>query len=250
MKKALLVASVGTTVPEADQSCILPIEAALQNAFPDHKIFRAFTSRIIRKKLNEQKVSISSPEEAISRLTREGYDDITIVPTHLLPGTEYNSLCAACSGHRILKPLLWNENDLDWMANLTADLFWQEGKPILLAGHGSDSLADNIYSRLRRRLPENVFLACLKGEHTLKTLLPSLDALPHREILLMPLMMVAGKHVRDDLIEGPGSWKEILEARELHVHIFGQGLGSLPAVQHRFVQRVSAALHQSPNHHS
>ena len=242
MKKALLVASVGTTIPEADQNCIRPIEIALEKAFAEHRVFRAFTSRIICRRLSEQGVGIDSPEAAITRMTSEGYDDITVLPTHLLPGTEYDRLCAACSGHRILRPLLWDENSLDWMVNLITDIYSNEQKPILLAGHGSDSIANSIYSRLSSKLPENIFLACLKGECSLDSLFPALDTLPGKEILLMPLMIVAGMHVRNDLFEGSDSWKEILEHRGLHVHTFSNGLGSLPSIQQRFIDQVSAAF--------
>ena len=238
MNKALIVVSVGTTLAEADKRCILPIEEALQQAFPDRRVVRAYSSRMIRRKLQERGIRIESPEEASSRLFSEGYRDIIFASTHIIPGAEYDALLSSAGNFRVSEPLLVSEADLNRISDILASIADEEGRNILLMGHGSDHYADNIYSRLQDILDGKVFLACLKGERTFERLLPSLKALNEKKITLMPLMLVAGKHVQDELAASDTSWKTALESIGFDVRVRMQGLGELPAIRQIIVEKA------------
>lgn len=240
MKKAILAVSFGTSYAEVEQSCIRPVEDALRAASPEYDVYRAFTSRIIMRKLCGQGVIIESEKEALARLNAEGYDEIIVVPTHIIPGHEYEKVCAAATGYRTSKPLLSEEADLDWMAGVLSEIASEENRPLLLMGHGTDHAANEVYARLRAKLAGNVFLACVEGECSLEQLLPELDALSEKTLTLMPLMLVAGDHARNDLAgDEDDSWKSILTARGFDVHVRMQGLGALKDVQQRFVDKAS-----------
>ena len=51
-------------------------------------------------------------------------------------------------------------------------------------------------------------------------------------------MLVAGDHARNDLAGDGDSWKSTLEAMGFDVRTRLQGLGALPEVQQRFVEKV------------
>ena len=51
MQKAIIAVSFGTTHADAEESCIRPVERALAEAYPDWDIHRAWTSRIIARRL-------------------------------------------------------------------------------------------------------------------------------------------------------------------------------------------------------
>ena len=69
--KALLVVSFGTSYPETCERTIAAIEADLAAAFPDRQLYRAWTSRIIRRKVKEKTgVSIDSVAEAMEMTER------------------------------------------------------------------------------------------------------------------------------------------------------------------------------------
>ena len=53
-KKALLVVSFGTSYAETRKLTIEAIEQDLKAAFPDRTFYRAWTSRMIKKKLLER----------------------------------------------------------------------------------------------------------------------------------------------------------------------------------------------------
>ena len=93
--KALLVVSFGTSYPETCERTIAAIEADLAAAFPDRRLYRAWTSRVIRRKVKEKTgVSIDSVAEAMERMVRDGVQDVLVQPTHLLIGEEYATLGA------------------------------------------------------------------------------------------------------------------------------------------------------------
>lgn len=236
MKKTLLALSFGTSYPDAEESCIAPVERALSRAFPDWTVCRAYTSRIIVRKLRERGVPVESETEALNRLRGEG--PVAIASTHIIPGEEYERAAALAEAFKISEPLLANDADLRWMAALLAGIAREEGHPLLLMGHGTAHAANEVYLRLKAYLPEDVFIACVEGSMTLDDILPALEALPEKCLTLMPLMLVSGDHARNDLAGEEDSWKSVLEARGFDVRTRLQGLGALPEVQQRFVEKV------------
>ena len=243
MKQAILTVSFGTSIPEAERSCIRPVEEAVRRAFPEWEMRRAFTSRIIMRKMKARGEAVDSETEALERLRADGFDSIVVAPTHIIPGEEYGRVCAAAEGWRISEPLLANDGDLDWMAGVLAGVAREEGRALLMMGHGTEHAADEIYARLRERLPEDVFLACVEGAHSLETALPALERLPERKITLAPLMLVAGDHARNDMAgNGEDSWRSVLTARGFDVRIRLQGLGALESVRQRFVEKIRKVM--------
>lgn len=176
MKKAMGVISFGTAYADADESCIRPVERALEKAFPERDVYRAFTSRGIVRKLRERGSAVESETELLGRLRSEGYDDIVIVPTHIIPGTEYDRLRQAADGLVAAEPLLADEDDERWLAALLEDIADCEGRMLLVMGHGSDSAADAAYARVQMQLSDRVLIACVEGERTLESVLPALEA--------------------------------------------------------------------------
>lgn len=247
MKKAILTISFGTSYSEAAQRCILPVERALGAAFPGWPVLRAYTSRMIVRKLRSLGQQIELENEAIARLRQAGCERLCLASTHIIPGEEYELARASAGTLPLSEPLLYSEDDLNWMAELLRLLAREEGRPLLMMGHGTEHAADNIYVRLREKLPRGqVFLACVEGAHTLDSVLPDLLALPGRKISLMPLMLVAGDHAQNDLAgDAPDSWKSILQSLGFEVQVRLQGLGALEPVQRRLVEKVRKILPES-----
>ena len=117
-KKAVVVISFGTSYAEAEKA-IINIENKIQEAFPEHDFFRAFTSGMIIKKLKRTKdIHIGNPEEVLGQLAAEGYEEVVCQPTHIINGEEYDKMCRMIQKHsesfRSLKvgaPLLTEEDD-------------------------------------------------------------------------------------------------------------------------------------------
>ena len=243
MKRAIVAVSFGTTHEDAERRAILPLEEALRQAFPGWEVRRAWTSRIIARVLARRCTPVENEAEAVARLRAEGCERIALASTHIIPGEEYGRIRDAAGGLPVSAPLLNTEDDLRWMAALLGRLAAEEGRTLLVMGHGTDHAADETYARLRALLPDSVRLACVEGAHRLEEALPGLEAAPDRRLTLMPLMLVAGDHAKNDLAgDGEDSWKRRLEARGFDVRPRLQGLGELEEVRQRFVEKVRAVV--------
>lgn len=239
MKKAIVAVSFGTTHRDAEASCICPVEAALSAAFPDWEIRRAWTSRIIARRLAARGEAVENETEALERLRSEGYERIAFVPTHMIRGQEYERVTAVAAGLPVSAPLLDTGEDLKWMAALLDGIATAEGRTLLVMGHGTDHAADATYARLRAALTDRVKLACVEGRHALDGVMDELEAVPGRALTLMPLMLVAGDHAKNDLAGDEGdSWKNRLESRGFDIRLRLEGLGASVAVQQRFVEKA------------
>lgn len=243
MKKAVGIVSFGTSYREAELSCIRPVEQAIAQAFPDRDAFRAFTSRIIARNIKRRGENVENEQELLERLKSEGYEDILLVTTHIIPGFEYEKLSRMATDYRLSEPLIACQDDERWMAQLLEEIAAEAGRTLLVMGHGTEHAADVIYARIQQRLSGNVFIGCAEGERTLEAILPELERLEKKQVVLMPMMLVAGDHARNDLAgDDEDSWKSVLTARGFDVRVRMQGLGALKAVQERYVEKAAAAL--------
>ena len=235
--KALLAVSFGTTVPGAE-AAIAHTEAALREASPAREFRRAYTSRIICRKLAREGRPVPTPEEALEELGAGGVRDVLIQPTHLTPGDEYDKLCRIAEGYRarfetmrIAKPLISSPEDLLAVADaVLAHYPPQENQALLLMGHGSEHIANMIYPALqtafRLRGASRVFVGTVEGWPELADCLTFLRRSPCRSVLLAPLMLVAGDHAQNDMAgEEPDSWKSLLEAEGFEVRCHLEGIG-------------------------
>jgi len=99
-------------------------------------------------------------------------------------------------------------------------------------------------------LPESVgrgdiLVGAIEGWPGLDELLPVLERQGAERVILAPLLLTAGAHVREDIAgPGPESWKSRLEAAGLTVHPVLEGLGRLPQVQGLYVRRLEQLLEE------
>lgn len=241
MKKALVCVSFGTSHLDALERGIAPIERALAAAFPDYELHRAFTSPTIRRKLRAGGMPIMSLPEKLEALRAEGDVDIRVVATNVIGGDEYSRLLRDAAGLPVSRPLLDADGDYAALAALFDGIAEASGRTLLLMGHGTEGTRNAPYRRLAELLGENARLACVEGDFGLEELLPELNRRADRRLLLMPMMIVAGDHAKNDLAgDAPDSWKSILTAAGFDVATRLDGLGGLPEIQRMFVAKAAA----------
>jgi len=251
MKEAVLIVSFGTTHLDTLEKTIAAVERDVQTAYPELTCRRAFTSGIVRSRLWAQSgIRADSVEEAFSRLAAEHFTRVTVQPTLLIPGEEYDLLrrdvlrCAGDLEVRIGLPLLWDDADCAAIADLLHNAYpTGEGGVLLAMGHGTGHSADGIYDRLlahlRRRGAE---LCTVEGSIGFDRAIETMCARPERRARLVPLLLVAGDHSKNDMAgDGPESLKSRLQAAGFTVECTLRGLGELSAVRARYLRRIAAA---------
>ena len=243
MKQAIAVVSFGTTVPRA-MSAIEGIERAAARRC-GQTVFRAFTSHFVRKRLRERDhIDIPDPRTLFTRLIQQGYSSILCLPTHVIPGIEYEALLADAAAFpqvRVAKPLLWSEADYVTCVHALMHSIppRADGEALVLMGHGTEHFANAAYCQLehtfRTQGYANVYVGTVEGYPTLAHILPQLHAAGIQTVLLAPFLTVAGDHAQNDLAgDAPDSWKSQLEADGFAVRTQLKGLGELPEIAEIF----------------
>ncbi|MBR3130123.1 MAG: sirohydrochlorin cobaltochelatase, partial [Clostridia bacterium] len=85
----LLVVSFGTSFNDSRAEDIGGIEAALQAAYPDWSVRRAFTAQIIINHVQARDGEfIDNMDQALERAVSNGVRNLVVQPTHLMQGAE------------------------------------------------------------------------------------------------------------------------------------------------------------------
>lgn len=255
MKQALIAASFGTSVPEA-LPAIEAVEAALAGAAPEMTCSRIFTSSIIRKILAGRGTGIESLEQALERLSSEGYERVAVQPTHLLYGIEYDKIQKTAEEYRgrfqqllLGKPLVADEGDLCALAACVAESYRPREGALVLLGHGTSHFSNMIYPAFQTALRilgmENGYVGTVEGWPGFDEVLDQLRKSGTSKVKLAPLMLVAGEHAQKDMASpGPESFKSRLEREGFQVECHMDGLGLLPGVCQLYVRHLRELLSQ------
>ena len=229
-KKALMIVSFGTSFDEA-MPAIVNIEETCRKAFPDYDFYRAFTSGMIIRKLKKTKnIVIDNPQEVMEKLAAQGYEEVLCQPTHIINGMEYEKMMGMLAPYkdripviRAGKPLLTEEEDYRKacqivMQELSRPLHKDEA--FVLMGHGTEHYANSAYCQFENMLRdlgyENTYVGTVEGFPGLDYVIRRMKIRGIRKVYLMPLMIVAGDHARNDLAGAEAdSWDSLLQAEGL-----------------------------------
>lgn len=252
MRKCILVVSFGTTHLDTLEKTICAVERSIQAAYPEIPCFRAFTSPTVRRRLLAQHgIAVDSVEEALTKLEVQGFTHVTVQPTLLLPGEEFDKLHAAVLNGAgkmetaIGLPLLWQDADIAALAKTVKESYPVPEDTILLAmGHGTSHTADSVYHRLRGVMNRmGMELCTVEGSIDFVHAREALLSQPKRKVHLVPALLVAGEHSKNDMAgDAPDSLKSILTEAGFAVSFTLRGLGELEAVQKAFCERIGGCL--------
>ena len=257
-EKELLVVSFGTSFNDSRRLTIGGIERALQKAFPDWSVRRAFTSQIIidHVKSRDGEV-IDNVSEALDRAVENGVKTLVVQPTHLLHGYEYTDLvnelaeyADAFESITVGEPLVNSAEDFSMTAAVLADVTasYNDGKTaIVYMGHGTEAESNEIYAKMQQLMKdagyENYFIGTVEAEPSLEDVLALVQAGSYERVVLRPMMIVAGDHANNDMAGAEeDSWKSVFEAAGYEVECVLQGLGQSSVVQQMFVRHTAEAM--------
>ena len=121
----LLVVSFGTSFNDSRTEDIGGIEKALQKAYPDWSVRRAFTAQIIINHVQARDgEKIDNMDQALQRAVDNGVKNLIVQPTHLMHGAEYDELSEAVASYSdkfesvsIAEPLLGEVGSADDSVN-------------------------------------------------------------------------------------------------------------------------------------
>ena len=276
----ILVVSFGTSFNNSRAEDIGGVEKALQAAYPDWSVRRAFTAQIIINHVQARDdEKIDNMDQALERAVDNGVKNLVVQPTHLMHGAEYDELTEAVENYKdkfesvkIAEPLLGevgadetaiNEDKAVVAEAITAeavktagfdslDAAKEEGTAFVFMGHGTSHTAKISYSQMQAQMEqlgyENVFIGTVEGEPedtACEAVIEKLKDAGYKKVILRPLMVVAGDHANNDMAgDDDDSWKSQFEASGVFDSIDTQiaGLGEIDAIQQFYVAHTQAAI--------
>lgn len=279
-EKELLVVSFGTSFNDSRAQDIGGIEKALQAAYPDWSVRRAFTAQIIINHVQARDgEKIDNMDQALQRAVDNGVKHLVIQPTHLMHGAEYDELCAAAESYKdkietieIAEPLLGEVGQDGSTTNadkkavaeaLTTEAVKAAGYESLedaakdstafvFMGHGTSHAAAVTYTQMQTQMEElaygNVYIGTVEGkpaETACEAVIERIKEAGYQKVVLRPLMVVAGDHANNDMAgDDEDSWKSQFLASRAFDTVTCQigGLGGIPAIEQIYVEHTAAVI--------
>lgn len=278
----LLVVSFGTSFNDSRTEDIGGIEKALQKAYPDWSVRRAFTAQIIINHVQARDgEKIDNMDQALQRAVDNGVKNLIVQPTHLMHGAEYDELSEAVASYSdkfesvsIAEPLLGEVGSADDSVNSdkeavakavtseavktagyeSLDAAKEDGTAFVFMGHGTSHTAKISYSQMQNQMNalgyDNVFIGTVEGEPedtACEAVIEKIQEAGYKKVVLRPLMVVAGDHANNDMAgDDDDSWKSQFEASGVFDSIETQiaGLGQIPVIQDLYVSHTHAAMEE------
>lgn len=278
----ILVVSFGTSFNNSRAADIKGIEDALQAAYPDWSVRRAFTAQIIINHVQARDgEKIDNVNQALDRAVNNGVKNLIVQPTHLMHGAEYDELIGELDNYKdqfesvqVAEPLLGEVGADATVINadkkavaeiLTAeavktagydslDAAKEDGTAFVFMGHGTSHTAKVSYSQMQTQMQElgydNVFIGTVEGEPEETACEAVIDAAAeagYTKVILRPLMVVAGDHANNDMAgRDEDSWLSMFKASGKFDSVDTQiaGLGEIEGIQQIYVEHTADAMNQ------
>ena len=276
----LLVVSFGTSFNDSRVKDIKGIEDALQAAYPDWSVRRAFTAQIIINHVQARDgEKIDNMQQAMDRAVANGVKNLIVQPTHLMHGAEYDEMMEMIDDYRdkfesvaVAEPLLGEvgadatviNEDKEAVAKAvtaeavatagydSAEAAAKDGTAFVFMGHGTSHTAKISYSQMQTAMQtlgyDNVFIGTVEGEPestSCENVIEAVKAAGYTKVVLRPLMVVAGDHANNDMAGADeDSWLSQFEASGAFDSVDCQiaGLGGVADVQQLYVAHTKAAI--------
>ena len=276
----LLVVSFGTSFNDSRVKDIKGIEDALQAAYPDWSVRRAFTAQIIINHVQARDgEKIDNMQQAMDRAVANGVKNLIVQPTHLMHGAEYDEMMEMIDSYRdkfesvaVAEPLLGEvgsdatviNSDKEVVAKAVTeaavkdagyeslDAAAAEKVAFVFMGHGTSHTAKVSYSQMQTTMQtlgyDNVFIGTVEGEPedtACEAVIEKIKEAGYTKVVLRPLMVVAGDHANNDMAgDDADSWLSQFKAAGCFDSVDTQiaGLGEIADVQQIYIDHTKAAI--------
>ncbi len=258
-KEAILMVVFGTSVPKA-MKAFDGIEAKMKKTFPGVHLQWAYTSKIIRDKLRKEGKDLDDPVVALGKLLDDNFTHIVVASFHTLPGVEFHDLCrdvtaframSGMHGRRILvsRPLLASRDNMERTVKALLKNVPKNRKPddaVVFMGHGSEHHpGDAVYAAMNywaQDIDPRLYIGTVEGQPQLQDIVSKLKKAGVKKVYLMPFMLVAGDHARNDMCgDEDESWKSVLKKAGFKVECILKGTGEMPEVVDIWADNIKKA---------
>lgn len=223
-KVGILLVAFGSSEASAQVS-FENIDKKVKAACPGISVRWAYTSSIIRKKLEKQGKELDSPETALAKMMDEKFTHVAVQSLHTISGEEYHDLIRSVGAFKAMGgfqkivlgyPLLATQEDMQRavdgiMATIPKER--KKNEAVVLMGHGTPHPSNAFYAALMFQLQlkdPNIFVGTVEGYPDVNLIKDLMLSKKMKKAYLVPFMSVAGDHAKNDMAgDEPDSWKSI-----------------------------------------
>ena len=245
----LLVVSFGTSFNDSRAADIKGIEDALQAAYPDWSVRRAFTAQIIINHVQARDgEKIDEMNEMLDQY-RDKFESVAVAEP-LLGEVGADASVINADKEAVAKAVTAaavKEAGYDSAAAAAADK-----TAFVFMGHGTSHTAKVSYSQMQTTMQtlgyDNVFIGTVEGEPeetSCEAIIEAVKAAGYTKVVLRPLMVVAGDHANNDMAgEDADSWLSQFTAAGCFENVDCQisGLGRIADIQQLYIAHTKAAM--------
>lgn len=269
--KAILVVSFGTSYEDARKATIERIENDIIAAFPEYRIYRAWTSRMILSILKKRdQIIIPNVCEAMEQMIDDGITEVIVQPTHILDGIENHIMKDEVLSYKNYfqsisfgSPLLSGQKDAETIVHAIGKRFeyLDKNTALVLMGHGTTHQVNAIYEELDQLFKDmgypHIFLGTVEASPSVQELIQEIsnygisaqscdstsNDLSIEKVVLAPFMIVAGDHAHNDMAgDHPESWASRFQSAGYEAESILKGLGAYQKIRELFVEHVQNAI--------
>ncbi|GAA0085729.1 sirohydrochlorin cobaltochelatase [Clostridium sp. CTA-7] len=258
MSKAIILVSFGTANLEGVKE-LESFEDEIRKELKDkYHVCKAFTSSVLSNLLlNKYGKVIPRLEEVLFNLSNDRYKEVYIQPLHVIEGSEYLNIEKTIKeyNYSFSKIILGNvlisnkEDDFKESCNLivkTMEKDLLKNENIVLVGHGSKTINTEAYETLRKVFIENVYkniyIGTLEGEVKKEDIINELLKDNIKKIMLAPLLMLPGNHIKKDIFGESNSWKAYMEENGINITMSRKSLLEYKEIRGYYINKIKKDL--------
>lgn len=260
-KKGILLVGFGTSEPGA-RGAIQRIVDGAKKAFPDTEVRLSYTSNIIRRKiLKEEGLVIDTPLTALAKMQDDGFTSVTVQSIHIIAGEEFYQLDSVVRSFDAIQgkygfsrivlgaPLLNSFEDYRKTVDLLKIKYGKyaaDGGAVVFMGHGTHHGGNAAYSQMQLLFDDAglpFVMGTVEGFPEIDQVKKRLAVLKPSKVTLVPFMVVAGDHAKNDMgdAKDPESWISLLKKEGYVVEAVLKGLGDGEGLADLFVDHIREA---------
>lgn len=232
------------------------MDITFKAVFPENPIHWAYSSRMVKHAIKKKKnLDLKDPLEMAQILAGNGHPWVVFQSLHLICGHEFDRLVGERDHVNIRSsmglPLLTGHQDYVETANALVPIFPEDpDEAVVLVGHGTDHPAWTAYPALeavlRKQFGSRIFVGVVEDFPGLDYTLERIKKAGYKKATLIPLMLVAGVHFKEDLTCEEDSWQKTFERQDIQVSVVEHGIGRIDAVTKIFCNHIADALDVIP----
>lgn len=255
-KPVIVIAAFGSSM-EKGQENLGDFDSMVRERFPDHDVRWAFTAGFIVKKLNEAGITtlfdsntpVKSLDEVYDDLRAEGKTNVVVQIAMVMPGEEMRQALSYRTDGLNVKfgyPLLFSPENMQNVADALSPEFGGADTATVLVSHGNEKHPEFNSALIQmdqylRDNYDNVYLGTVEGPPGPDPALNDAKASGAPMVKFVPLMLVEGDHITNDIMsDEPESWKILLGLPATNA----TGMASNPAVMEIFMKSIENLVSQ------